>query len=196
MMMLLQCPYPVESRTPRVWSWTSRLAVVVASIAAACLVIRWPQASLAVPASAAANTPGNRFQVAYFVAEPHHEPSGVERTIIYSMPVALPPDFDLEVEVRSPMADLSQVRIAGQPLGTAGAANPSHQGVRSPLVSEANGDTSWHRVHLHSVRRRVSVTVDGRIVSDARRNGPAADWLTVEPPAHASAEFRNLDVRW
>ena len=51
MLMLLHCPYPVESRTPRLWSWTSRVAVIGASIAAACLVIRWPQASFALPAT-------------------------------------------------------------------------------------------------------------------------------------------------
>ena len=51
MMMLLHCPYPVESRTPRLWSWTSRVAVILASIAAACLVIRWPQSSVALPAA-------------------------------------------------------------------------------------------------------------------------------------------------
>src|SRR5262249_55137308 len=73
MMMLLHCPYPVESRTPRVWSWSSRLAVILASIAAACLVIRWPHASLAVSAPESDGGPRPRFRVTRFVAEPAHE---------------------------------------------------------------------------------------------------------------------------
>jgi hypothetical protein len=199
-MMLLHCPFPVESRTPRVWSWTSRLAVVVASIAAACLVIRWPQASLAVPAPTAASPAPRRFQVAYFVARPLlDEISGVERSVVSSLPLALPPRFDLDVEVRSSEADLSQIHIAGQSLGISGGATTPGRPIpdrESPTAIHREGATDWHRVHIRSDHHLVTVVVDGQIVSSAPRKRPASDWLTVESPSHAPAEFRDLTVSW
>jgi beta-lactamase regulating signal transducer with metallopeptidase domain len=198
MMMLLHCPFPLESRTPWVWSLTSRLAVVVASIAAACLVVRWPDASLAVPASVA-NPARCRFQVAHFVAEPIHQPAGTERPLVYIMPVALPADFDLDVEVRSRESDLSQIRIAGQPLGVPGdGARPEPQpsGPSSPAAVEADGSDAWHRVHIHSAHHRLTVVVDGRTILGPSGNAHAADWLIVEPPPHTQAEFRDLTVSW
>ena len=43
-LMLLYCPFRVEARAPRSWSWTLRITLIVASIVAACLCIRWPDA--------------------------------------------------------------------------------------------------------------------------------------------------------
>ena len=44
-LMLLYCPFRVETRAPRSWSWTLRITLVVATLVAACLCIRWPDAS-------------------------------------------------------------------------------------------------------------------------------------------------------
>jgi beta-lactamase regulating signal transducer with metallopeptidase domain len=199
MMMLLHCPYPVESRTPRVWSWASRLAVVVASIAATCVVVRWPQASLAVPPAPASSSPECRFQVTRFVAEPLPEAPASGRSVLYILPVALPAHFDLDVEVRSTEPDLSQIRIAGQPLGIPGGpTTPGH-----PLASGGSssaGDPAaandWHRVHIHSDHHRILVVVDGQAVPGPARTGSPSDWLTIEPPNHCPAEFRELMVSW
>jgi beta-lactamase regulating signal transducer with metallopeptidase domain len=199
-MMLLHCPYPVESRTPRVWSWTSRLAVVVASIAAACLVIRWPQASLAVPAPSSASSARSRFQVDHFIAEPLHDGSAAGRSLVYIMPVALPPHFDLSFEVRTSEADLSQIRIAGLPLGVPGGATMASDPLRGPASPGASGSergaTDWHRVHLHSDHRQVSVVVDGHTIPGPSSTAAASYWLTVEPPSHVPAEFRHLMITW
>ena len=198
MMMLLHCPFPVESRTPRVWSWTSRLAVVVASIAAACLVIRWPQASLAVLAPPAAGSPRHLFEVDQFVAQPPQQAPGTERSLLYIIPVALPSHFDLDVEVFSSEADLPQIRIAGQGLGLARGSTtsgPSLPGPDSPHAIDASPAADWHRVHIHSDHHHVSVLVDGHAISTVSRNA-ASNWLTVEPPPHISVPFRNLMVTW
>ena len=41
----LYCPFRFEARAPRSWSWTLRITLVVATLIAACLCIRWPDAS-------------------------------------------------------------------------------------------------------------------------------------------------------
>ena len=198
MMMLLHCPYPVESRTPRVWSWTSRLAVIVASIAAACLVIRWPQASLALPAPPAAASSRPPFRVAHFVAKPLPDHARSQRSLVYVLPVALPPRFDLDVDVRSADADLSQVRIAGQPLGLPGGTTATGRpDPDSPVAIGADDATGWHHVHIHrDHHHRLSVMVDGRTIPGPSHTDAATDWLTIEPSSRAPAEFRDLVVTW
>ena len=42
--MLLYCPFRVETRAPRSWSWTLKITVTLASLFAACLCLRWPDA--------------------------------------------------------------------------------------------------------------------------------------------------------
>jgi hypothetical protein len=199
MMMLLHCPYPVEAGTPRMWSWTSRLAVVIAWITAACLVFRWPQASLALP-TPAASAAVCRFQVNDFVADPlHDEASGSERSLVYVLPVALPPNFDLDVELRSRETDLSRIQIAGHPLGDPAGATMPVQPPSDPGLTDApgpDGSLDWHRVHLHGKNHRISVIVDGRTITGHSHVDSASHWLTIEPPPHLRAEFRHLKIYW
>ena len=70
-LMLLHCPFPIESRTPRFWSWALNLAVVGASVLAACLVIRWPNVeAVGSPSNTRPIPVPRRFHVKYFVAKP------------------------------------------------------------------------------------------------------------------------------
>src|SRR5262249_33626241 len=70
-LMLVHCPFPIEVRAPHLWSWTSKLAVVAASLIAACLFIRWPDAEAVeqrITPQPRALSP--RFAVGQFIAEP------------------------------------------------------------------------------------------------------------------------------
>jgi hypothetical protein len=197
MLMLLHCPYPLEPRTPRLWSWTSRVAVIGASIAAACLVIRWPQASFALPATppAAAGLASPRFQVTQFVAKPLHEDGNSPRSMIYVMPVALPAAFDLDVDVLSTAAQLAHVRIAGQPLGVRKAL-PRPADSDSAAPPSPGADRIWRHIHLHRDRHRTILTMDNQPVPVASPGAASSNWLTIEPPADGPVEFRNLIVNW
>jgi hypothetical protein len=195
-MMLLHCPYPVESRSPRVWSWTSRFAVILASIAAACLVIRWPQASHALPVPMAGAAGHTRFQTAHFVTEPVQDTNGTRRSRVYVLPVTLPSRFELDVDVRCSSNGLAQLRIVGQTIGIPGT-------LPEPVFADPPGSTpvdsspkDWHHVHIHRDRHHFSIVVDGQDLPDAAHTDPSSDWLTIEPPANSSAEFRKLTVVW
>jgi hypothetical protein len=197
MMMLLHCPYPVESRTPRIWSWASRSAVILGSVAAACLVIRWPHASFAVPAKVVDDGHRTRFQLSHLVAEPLHEAAGSQSGRVYVLPVTLPDRFDLDVDVRCESTGLARIRIAGKLIAIPG----SLDSPRSLYVTEANpqGDglpLDWHHVHLHRDGNRVTVKVDGYPTLDTTPTDTVSRWLTIEPPPDTRAEFQKLIVTW
>lgn len=197
MLMLLHCPYPVESRTPRLWSWTSRVAVVVASIAAACLVFRWPHSSFALPAGTpgpASTASARQFRVAQFVAKPIEEPGSPPRSAVYVLPLELPAAYDLQVELYSTQQDLAQVRIAGHRL--AGAAQPASTATSTVDPSGTVERRLWHHIHMRRDPRGIRLTVDQEPVALSSAATPSFEWLTIEPPARSPIEFRNLVVSW
>ena len=193
MLMLLHCPFPLETRTPRLWSWILNLAVVGASVVAVCLVVRWPDSERvgagARPPTASAS---HKFRVAHFVAEPlAGQPNG--RSIAYVMPLPLPPSFDLDVEVRSSPDDLAQIRIAGHPLNRAA---PQQTNPNTFADSGSADAKSWRRVHFHRDHQKVIVKVDGLPLSDEPLPEATSEWLTIEPAPESVAEFRDLIVTW
>ncbi len=60
------------------------------------------------------------------MAQPIHDATGGQRSLVYVLPLTLPAAFDLEVDVRSTQSDLAHVRIVGVPLG-----------IRDPAGSDA-----------------------------------------------------------
>ena len=104
MRMLLQCPFPVERSLPRRWSWSLRGVVLVASLASACVCIRWPHAHAVEQRSGGgAKGVGQSFRVAEFVAAPIvHTSSG--HGLPHHMPVELPSRFSLaSMSSRAPL---------------------------------------------------------------------------------------------
>jgi hypothetical protein len=192
-LMLLHCPFVVEERAPWSWSWALKFLVIGASILAACLCIRWPTTDmLGRRTRAGAAAAPRRFQIPWMVADAQPAGPGT-RPVPTLIPLVLPARFDLTVEVRATVVDLSRIRIAGHLLGvphfTTSANDPSQPGTE-------NGE-SWHRIHLRQDGPESSaLTVDDRIVLTERSSEAAQGWLTIEPAADHLVEFRNLVVTW
>ncbi len=89
--------------------------------------------------------------------------------------------------------DLPQIRIAGHPLKTAGSLRPDPSLTSASRSPDAK---SWHRIHVHRDRERVTIQVDGQSVSDESLPEPTSEWLTIEPGPQSTAEFRDLTVSW
>jgi hypothetical protein len=192
-LMLLHCPFSVEARIPRFWSWTSKLTVIGASLMAACLFVRWPNVvAIEQQPGLTAAASSRRFRVLHFIAEPQvFSPGG--RSLPYLMPLALPPEFDLTVEVHSSPVELPQIHIAGLPLG-----DPRLfpiDDLNHPLTRSVPS-RSWRQVHLRRDRNGISLEIDGRRMSVESGSNPLSDWLTFEPGPLAPAEFRGLVVSW
>jgi BlaR1 peptidase M56 len=191
MRMLLHCPFPVERNLPRRWSWSLRLVVFVASLASACLCVRWPHAwALEQARGGAARGEREPFRVADFVAAPVvHTSSG--RGLPHHMPVALSSRFDLRVEVLSSMNDLEKIQIAGHSL----ISNPSSQRVADSLSNPSFHAVSWHQVRLRREGSELALWIDGDRSVAILDPDATTEWLTFEP-AERLVSFRNLVVDW
>jgi beta-lactamase regulating signal transducer with metallopeptidase domain len=193
MLMLLNCPFRVDARAARWWSWTGRLTVIAAALLAACLCIRRPYdgaGALERFQSAGLATADESFHVADFVAEPLVFLSG-GRALPYIMPVALPTHFDLTVDVFASMTELANVHIAGHPIGER----------LSPAVSEATWGAfahtdAWHQIRLLRQGFQLSLWVDGQKLPVLLNPQATSEWLTFEPSPERAAHFRNLFVNW
>jgi hypothetical protein len=190
-LMLLYCPFRFEARAPRSWSWALRITLSIATLTAACLCIRWPDASALehrLRHEIAHSTPP--FRVTDFTAEPLLFSTG-GRALSYVMPVALPSQFELTVEVYSSSAALGKVRIAGHALGL-----PPGSEQKSDSAQKLSIDEAWHPVRLRRNGSSVSLWVDGQPIPVITRPQATTEWLTFEPDPERATQFRLLVVEW
>ena len=192
MLMLLHCPFMVEQRPPRRWSWSLRLVLIVACLASTCVCIRWPHArAMEQTEGASEYTRHEAFRVSDFVTPPLVITLG-GRALPYHMPVALSSHFNLTVDVLSTTQHLAKVHIAGHPLIT----GKSQNRLADPLSYPGSYAESWHQIRLMREGHKLSLWVDGRhspVVLDPRST---SEWLTFEPGPDRPTRFRNLVIQW
>jgi hypothetical protein len=181
-LMLVRCPFAIE-QTPPFW-W--RLSMVPVISVAALLAISLTPGNLG---NAVTETNRGRvdrsshgsFQMdrLTFRADP-----GAGSSHAMTLPVLLPEEFDLSVEILTTAADLPKFRIAEcalslpRPVATGGAAE------------------HWLLVHLARHAGNVAASVDSRPVPcDSERIG-RSERLTLQSPAGRSAAFRSLRLSW
>jgi hypothetical protein len=191
-LMLLHCPFRFEVHAPRSWSWTLRLAVIGASVVAACFCLRWPSANALEVWQKGRSSPAPRsFRVASLVAKPVMF-SKDGRSLAYMMPLVLQSHFKLTVEVLAYSADLAQVRIASHPLG-----HPPFPSSVPDREGNTSGDLkSWHQVRLERDSDLLSLWVDGQSVPVDPHAEKTGEWLTIEPGPARPVTLRNLVVTW
>jgi hypothetical protein len=163
----------------------------LATLIAACLCIRWPDASALEHRLKHGTAHGYPpFRVTDFTAEPLILSKG-GRALSYVMPVALPSSFELTVEVCAAAADLGKIRIAGHPL--AGAHDVEK-------VSESSGTSrsseSWHKVRLKRDGPELSLWIDEQVIPVGSCPQATTEWLTFEPIPERPTQFRHLVVEW
>jgi len=192
MLMLLYCPFLVEQRPPRRWSWSLRTILFIACVASACVSFRWPHADAVEPApNSGAFGRYDAFRVAEFVAAPLvFTPGG--RALPYHMPVALPSHFNLRVEVLSSPAYLASIHIAGHAL----VRDSSVKHAANPSDDPASHAESWHQVRILREGQRLSLWIDGRKSRADLDAKATTEWLTFEPGPDRPTTFRNLVLQW
>ncbi len=154
LLMLLYCPHRIETRVPRLWSWSLRLAVIAVSLIAACVCVRWPDAGAINLRSASSRAVKCQpLRIADFIAQPN-VPPWAERALPNVLPVILPDRFDLRVEVLATREDLSRMCIAGHLLGP-----PRWASSQTSLpVAEPNERDSWHQVRLNCATAKTCIS--------------------------------------
>jgi beta-lactamase regulating signal transducer with metallopeptidase domain len=186
-LMLVSCPFRVEHRPPPWWRWPLPILTLVITPLAACLCVDLGTGPL--PAAAVAPQP-RTFRVARLAMAPRNPGPG-GRAAVHELPLVLPAEFDLSLEVWSNRAALTQCRVIGLRLAPHGAVLPAG----SETSAEAE---TWHRVQIQRTAQalHVSVLVDGQPVPHDSTIDRVTTRLTVEPPPGRPAWFRNIRVDW
>jgi hypothetical protein len=136
-----------------------------------------------------ADTP-NSFRISKFVAPPQKGNSRGHGAI-YNLPLPLPREFVLDVEIQASRAAFSSIRIVGLALGT-----PDVRSSAEDRLKSAGSAPSWHRVQVRRQAGRVSLTVDDKTITVDRDSESLAQWLTIEPAVDETAVLQNLLVTW
>jgi beta-lactamase regulating signal transducer with metallopeptidase domain len=191
-LMLLHCPYPLEPQPPRWWVFSAPLLILTLAILSACASVSLLDHQRAVPAAASFATGApNTFRIAQFIASPRHSGSS-GRSASYALPLPLPTQFELNVEIQASRSALSHIRLVGLALDSP---PPSGELGDAPSVL-TDALTSWHRVRVRRQAGRVALAVDGKAIPVDRDPENLPEWLTIEPAPDQTAILRNLLVTW
>lgn len=191
MLMLLRCPFPVEPRPPAWWTRGLACLAVVATLLAASLSVRStplrPSSTPEITTAAAAQRPGppRTFRVTRLDVPPHPLGArGLGRLV--ELPIRLPDQFELTLEVWADPAALRRTRVVGLPLG-----DPPPREALAPASTE-----KWHAVRVRRDRNGLALHVDERPVAVPDEPHHLTTWLAVEPPAERHGRFRSLRLDW
>ena len=118
--------------------------------------------------------------------------NGGGRSQFYTLPLLLPAEFKLSVEIQGSPSALRRMRLLGLSLSTtqkAGEQAEIHPGL--PGATEA-----WHPVEISLQAGRLQLTVDGKTRLLDEHSETLSEWLTVEPAPDETVTLRNLTVTW
>jgi BlaR1 peptidase M56 len=180
-LMLIRCPFPIEERPPRWWRLGTVCLAAIMTLGVSVIAIRPHRATASVYA---AHINGSQIFRMARLSVPAIPPNDHGRVLPFELPIALPDQFELTLEVWAKVADLGRTRVAGLPLVFSTAI------ARPELIG-------WHKVEIHRLPGVVDLTIDGENVHIP---SPPETFLTqtlsFEPAPDATGLFRNLTLHW
>lgn len=184
-LMLVRCPFPVESRAPRWWGVVCASALACGTVAASGLTIRIvPGAWGCAPPRREARAEHGSLQVHRLTVKA--QPAGPDgRVPPYTLLTILPRRFEMIVEVLANFEDLPEIAIAGRRLVA-----PR----RSP--GEDFSTATYHKVRLVRDEGGLSLWVAGRLVAPSAKDGPIPRFLSLQPAPKLAGRYRNLFLTW
>jgi hypothetical protein len=184
-LMLLACPFRVEREPPAWWCWSLSILILLLTPLAACLCL--DLGAVRPPASALAPRT-QTFRVARLTIPPQ-SPGRLGRAPVFELPLRLPEQFELVLEVWGDHAALARSRVVGQRLGP----GPSAAAIPPEIPAEVE---TWHLVHLERGPDGLSLSVDGQSVLTDPNRDQITPRLAIEPAPGRPAQFRNLCITW
>jgi beta-lactamase regulating signal transducer with metallopeptidase domain len=182
-LMLVACPFRVERQPPAWWRWSLSMLILLLTPLAACLCLDLD--AVGEPASALA--PQTQiFRVAR-LAIPPQALGRLGRAPVFELPLRLPEQFDLVLEVWGDRAALARSRVVGQRLG------PHAAAITPEILPEPE---AWHLVQLKRGPAGFSLSVDGQPVYTDPTTDRITPRLAVEPAPGRPARFQNLCITW
>lgn len=175
-LMLIRCPFPIESSPPRWWSRALPCLVILGTLAASTLSLQIPEDASGPPA------PPNQGSTKRTL--PVRRLTVVGRPAPFELPMRLPDQFLLELDVWGRPDSLSQTRVIGHRLS-----------VPEPPPQAAPPADDWHRVRIRRDSSGLSLSVDGHhIPTDPQAT--TTPQLTVQPPLGHLGYFINMLLTW
>jgi beta-lactamase regulating signal transducer with metallopeptidase domain len=181
-LMLVRCPFPVERRPP-IW-WTLGLVclaipltVGLASISPTTRIGRGPFTTSAIDRV-------NAFPLTSLTVPPM-APGVHGRSPLFELPVRLPEEFDLYLEVWGDLSTLVGTRVAGLLLATP----------EFPTI-DADAPPSWHKVRIKRDHSGVSLWINGQEALSDRETRSLTTWLSVESAPNREGRFQKLRLSW
>jgi len=183
MLMLVQCPFPIETHPPHWWSGLWVGLVVLGTLTASALTLRVSDpAGPGHGRTTATVMPKQSFRMARFNVDANRHPS--DRPQVYHLPVPLPSYFDLKLEVWGNSESLAQTRVVGVRLRKP---HPDSEPNNAPLA--------WHQVRITRSRDGLEVWLDQTPLLPPPEE-PLTATLSFELATHLSAQFRNVLLAW
>lgn len=181
MLMLVRCPFEVETRPPRWWAWLLPTLLLAGTLSASCLTARLPDDP---PPSSwhTATARSHSFKMARLLVPPP-APSTPQPTTIFELPMSLPEQFELSVDVWGDARTVAATHVVGRSLEHPKAA------------TDTSTDERWHCVRIRRDGYGVSIWID-QVRLPRSRDMTTSSTLQFEPPAGRPGHFRNLHLAW
>ncbi len=183
MLMLLQCPFAVESRTSLRWSLGVSTCVASLTIATSLLTVQGSGRAEESPQGVRSRA-GGSLNIANLSLE---RPTRVQldRPLICRLPITLPRTYSLSTELWASEQELSGLHLNGVLL------RPQDLGPRIETPR------AWRKLRVVKNAAGLRVEVDGFLVGrsrvDARSNG---NWIIFEASVLPSVHLRKLELVW
>lgn len=177
-LMLLRCPFHVESHPPVFWSWTLHCFALLATLGVASVSVRSPGVLPSQGPSLPHSFPVSRLDIP-------SSPIGPDgRAPLFELPLRLPRQFDLRVELLGSLQSLSHGRVAGILL-------------EAPTIPPPSADPIlWHTIRIRRDHSDLKLWIDGLPVPLNVFPQILTSRLSVEPAPGQPASYRNLFVSW
>ncbi|MFO0907133.1 MAG: M56 family metallopeptidase [Isosphaeraceae bacterium] len=182
MRMLLHCPFAIELEPPRWWVGSVVVATVLLTLGSATLSLR-PEDNAPID-----RTSTTAFQLMSLVVPA--QPSGsLGRAPLFELPLMLPEQFDLSLEVWGDAESLALTRVAGLPLALLGK--------EGTVPTDSRDGADWHTVRIRrDGRGGITLQLDDRPLLVPAGSLDLTTWLSLEAPPGQEGRFRFLNLVW
>ncbi len=173
-LMLLRCPFPVETKPPAWWCWGLPGLAALVTLTLSSVAVRLPRPlSIANPAL-------RRFHLSRL--ETVASPPGAEGSApLRELPMRLPERFELTLELWGDSDRLARMRVVGLLLGM------------PPAVPDLE---RWHTVRIIRDEGGTRLWVDEQVVPRGSNPEPLTAWLSVQSALDFPAKIRDLTLTW